>query len=131
MVGLAPRQSPPTLRDYPIVLQSGKGELRDLSPVALFTHACDDGWPTGCDTLGVMYLKGEGGVSRDPVKAAIALEKACNGRVATACSNVGFMHHSGDGIPRDAEKGLSFLQRSCELGYARGCIWLKEVRGGS
>jgi hypothetical protein len=124
----SPKQSPPMLRDYPIVLQSGKGELEDLSPVSLLTAACADGWANGCDALGAMYLKGEG-VSRDAVQAANYLAKACDGRVATACSNVGFMYYSGDGLPRDSERGLSYLQRSCELGYANGCRWLKDARG--
>jgi hypothetical protein len=122
------RQVPPTLRDYPIVLQSGKGALKDQSPIALLTQACADEWMNGCEGLGGVYLRGIEGVPPDPVKAASYFETACDGGVGTACSNLGLMHHSGDGLPRDVQKGLAYLQRSCDLGYANACRWLKDTR---
>ncbi len=122
------RQPPPTLRDYPIVLQSGKGPLKDQTPMGLLTQACADEWMSGCEGLGTVYLRGGGDVPRDPVKAASYFERACAAGVGTACSNLGLMHHSGDGLPRDVEKGLTYLQRACDLGYGNACRWIKEAR---
>jgi Sel1 repeat len=122
------RQPPPTLKDYPIVLQSGKGPLEDQTPLGLLTQACADEWMSGCEALGSVYLRGGGDVPRDPVKAASYFERACTAGVATACSNLGLMHHSGDGLPRDVDKGLGYLQRACDLGYGNACRWLKESR---
>jgi hypothetical protein len=122
-----PRQVPPTLKDYLILLQSGKGPLADQSPVGLLTQACADEWMNGCEGLGAAYLRGGESVPRDPLKAASYFEIACTGGVATACSNLGLMHHSGDGLPRDVQKGLSYLQRSCDLGYGNACRWLKDT----
>ena len=123
----AARQPPPTLKDYPIVLQSGKGPLKDQTPIGLLTQACTDAWMNGCEGLAAMYLRG-GDVPRDPVKAASYLERACTAGLPTACSNLGLMHHSGDGLPRDVEKGLAYLQRACDLGFSSACRWLKETR---
>ena len=39
---------PPTLRDYPIILQGAKGDIRDRQPEALYERACKEGWPNTC-----------------------------------------------------------------------------------
>lgn len=41
--------APPTLSDYPIVLRGAKGEIRDRRPSALYSLACQQGWPETCD----------------------------------------------------------------------------------
>jgi hypothetical protein len=40
--------SPPTLQDYPIILQGSKGEIRERDPAALYALACKQGWPGAC-----------------------------------------------------------------------------------
>jgi hypothetical protein len=39
---------PPTLRDYPIILQGAKGAIRDRKPETLYALACKEGWPNTC-----------------------------------------------------------------------------------
>jgi hypothetical protein len=39
---------PPTLHDYPIILQGSKGEIRERDPAALYALACKQGWPGTC-----------------------------------------------------------------------------------
>jgi len=39
---------PPTLQDYPIILQGSKGEIRERDPAALYALACKQGWPGTC-----------------------------------------------------------------------------------
>jgi hypothetical protein len=126
----APRQLRPTLRDYPIILRTGKGPLPDQSPMALETEACDQGFFTGCEDAGGRWLQGDG-VPRDPLRAASLFELACTANLATSCSNLGLMHYSGDGIPKDTAKGLEYLKRSCELGFTRGCRWLEDEKARS
>lgn len=46
--GGALASSPPTLKDYPIVLRGSKGEIRDRTPAALYKLACREGWPDTC-----------------------------------------------------------------------------------
>ena len=122
----APRQSPPQLADYRIVLGTGKGPLPDTTPVALYTRACDQGWLTGCEDLGGTFLK-QTGVERNAAAAVTAFAKACDGGLATSCSNAGLMYYSGDGLPADKSKGLAYLERACKLGHPNACQWRKEV----
>jgi hypothetical protein len=38
----------PSLKDYEVVLKGSKSEVRDRSPAALYTLACEQGWPDAC-----------------------------------------------------------------------------------
>jgi len=46
-----PIQAPPRLQDYPVVLRTGKGPVRDTTPSALLTRACDHGFSQACREL--------------------------------------------------------------------------------
>ena len=39
---------PPTIEDYPIILQGSKGEIRERDPSALYALACHEGWRSSC-----------------------------------------------------------------------------------
>jgi hypothetical protein len=122
-----PIQGRPRLQDYPIVLRTGKGALAEREPVDLLTRACDQGWMTGCDDLGALFLRGQG-IPRDAGRAAAAFERACDGGLAIGCSNLGLMHYSADGIPKDTTKGLAYLKQACGLGLSNACRWLEQYR---
>ena len=109
------------------VADLGKGALPDQTPIGLLTRACDQKWPTGCEDLGAIFLKGNG-APRDSRRAADAFDKACELGLATACSNFGLMYYTGDGVERDREKGLAYLNRACEQGLPNACRWLKEYQ---
>jgi hypothetical protein len=121
-----PRQVPPRLQDYPVILRTGKGPLPDRSPTTLLTLACEQEFATGCEDLGRMFLTGEG-ATRDQGRAAGHFRQACDLGLATACSNLGLMQYRGDGIPKDVASGKSNLQRACELGLERACRWFEET----
>ena len=125
--GVRPTQTAPQLKDYPVVLRTGKGAIPQTTPLEIYEEACRQDWMIGCQSLAALHLRGEG-TPKDPVKAAAAFEKACNGGLGSACSNLGYMHYQGDGIPVDREKGVALLKRSCELGFQAGCRWLKELK---
>ncbi|MGE0593058.1 MAG: tetratricopeptide repeat protein [Vicinamibacterales bacterium] len=126
--GDPPQRAPVQLRDYPVVLRSGKGAIPEQTPLALHGLACEQGWMEGCEGLGGLYLLGQG-VVRDPGRAAAEFDKACTGGLASACSNLGFMYYSADGVPLDKARGLALLKRSCELGFAEACRWYEETAG--
>ena len=46
--GGALASSPPTLKDYPIILRGSKGEIRERTPSTLYALACREGWPDTC-----------------------------------------------------------------------------------
>lgn len=122
-----PRQSRPVLRDFPVVLRTGKGAIPEQTPVDIFQRACGEGWLTACHDLANLYLQAVV-VPRDTGRARVALEKACEGRIAAACSDLGYMHYSADGVPRDRAKGLGYLKRACDLGLAQACRLYKDVQ---
>ena len=123
----AVRHAPPGLRDYPVVLRTGKGALDDTTPFALYVRACDHGFMEGCQRMAGFYLRGEG-TPRDPSKAMAALERSCGGRFGPGCSDLGLMLYKGDGIPQDREKGLSYLKQACAVGYSQACQWYTEQK---
>jgi hypothetical protein len=127
--GAAPRTGPPQLRDYPFLLRTGKGPLPDTTPLELYARACEQGWPAGCQSEAVVYMRGDG-VPRDHAGAAAAFDKACTLGHSIACSNLGLMQYIGDGITKNESAGLDSLQRACDLGHPSACGWLNEVREG-
>jgi hypothetical protein len=40
--------APPTLADYPVILQGSKGEIHEREASALYALACHEGWPDTC-----------------------------------------------------------------------------------
>ena len=121
------RPAPPQLRDYPVILRTGKGALPDRTPVEFYTRACEQGFAAGCYSLGTAYREGDG-VPRNPSEAVAALTRACDRGHAVACSDAGYMHYTGDGIAQDRQRGLDLLQRACELKHPNACQWLEEAR---
>ena len=121
-----PRQTRPALRDFPVVLRTGKGAIPEQTPADIYGRACSEGWLTACHDLAGLYLQAQG-VPRDTVRARQALEKACDGRIAGACSDLGYMHYSADGVPLDKPKGLALLKKACDLGLTRACQQYKDI----
>lgn len=119
------KRAPATVRDYPIVLKTGKGEALDGTQLELFTRACDAGFMEGCGDLGGLYITGQG-TPRDPARAAMLFEKSCRAGFPGGCSNLGLMYFRGDGVTQDKPKGLSFLKQACDQGSARACEWYAE-----
>ncbi len=128
--GASPARGAVEMRDYPVVLRQGKGDIHETTPLELHTSACDQGWMEGCEGLGHLYMTGEG-VAEDRSKAAMYAEQACDGGLATACSNLGFLYYNGSGVTLDKERGLALLKKSCDLGYTEACRWYLETAGQS
>ena len=42
------RRAPPSIADYPIILQGAKGPIRNLTPLELYERACVQGFSDGC-----------------------------------------------------------------------------------
>jgi len=125
--GMTPIQAPPELRDYPVILRTGKGAIPERSPVDVLTRACDDHWMSACRSLAVAYLQGQD-VPREPARALVAFDRACSGGIGSACSDAGLMHFNGDGVPQDKQKGLGYLKKACDTGLAQACGWYAEMQ---
>lgn len=78
------RQAPPTLADYPILLQEGQGRIDGLTVPELLEAACRQEWPAACAELARMHRLGEG-LPRDPDRARSYLQRACAAGQPEAC----------------------------------------------
>lgn len=115
------REDPPYV-DYAILLQRGKGLIPQLPANEMYSRACDEGWMAGCNRLGFTYLMET--EPRDPERARQLWEKACAGGNAQSCSNLGLMHNTGDGVPKDRARALTYLKQACDLGLPNACVVL-------
>jgi len=61
-------------------------------------------------------------------RAADEFDKACNGGMPTACSNLGLMYRNGDGVARADERAVAYMQKACDLGMASACRWVEDKR---
>jgi len=119
------QQAPPGLSDFPVLLVQGT-ERRDESPFSLYGRACDQGWMTACERLGLAYLEGQG-APHDPQQAATLFEKACAGAVPTACASLGYQFRQGIGVLADQVRSIKYLKKACGLDMAAACRWLSEA----
>ena len=55
-----------------------------------------------------MYLGGQGG-AEDKGKAKANFEKACDGKNADGCFNLGVIYGSGNGVTKDIDKSQQFF----------------------
>jgi len=119
------QQAPPGLADYPALLVQGT-EQRDESPLSLYRRACQQGWTTACERLGLAYFEGQG-VPQDPERAAALFEKACAGGIPTACASLGYQLRQGIGVIADQVRSIEYLKKACGLNMPAACRWLSEA----
>jgi hypothetical protein len=119
------RQEPPSLADYPVLLVQGT-ERRDESSLSLYRRACQQGWMTACERLGLAYFDGQS-VEQDSQRAAALFEKACAAGIPTACASLGYQFRQGIGVQADHVRSIVYLKRACVLDMAAACQWLSEA----
>ena len=115
----------PDLAEYGVLLRNGKGPLRERTVLAVYTRACDQGFPSGCGRLAGLYFQGSG-VPADRARAAKLLSQACDAGHAQSCSNIGLMLKRGDGLPQDEVKAIQYLKKACALGLPSACRLLES-----
>ncbi len=54
-------------------------------------------------------------VPRDPAKAALYLQRACDNGFAPSCQNLAVLYDSGDGVGKDGVKARQLLNRAADL----------------
>ncbi len=111
----------------------------DVAAVQAFRQGCELNNAESCYLLSLMYRQGHG-VRRDASESQKYLEQACRfghspacgmlvsdaeaacdqGQV-TECVSAGLHFLSGDGVPKDAERGKRLLRRGCSKRVLPGC----------
>ena len=59
----------------------------------------------------------------DPNASAdmLTLARDCDGGNVTACTDLGKRYRAGDGVPKDADRGVALFERSCERDVYEAC----------
>jgi hypothetical protein len=110
----------PTLDDYRLVLQGGRGPIPEQAALDVFTRACNEGFVAACGSIGDMYFQGQQ-VTKNQRLAAARWQDACERGHAASCSNLGVMYRLGDSVAVDHAKAVSYMQRACDLGSTAAC----------
>jgi TPR repeat protein len=103
---------------------------------------CEAGNGPSCSTLADRHQTGQG-VPKDPAKALVfhekacelsqeagctkvleADEEACEAGDAAACYGLGTKYENGQGAPKDPARALKFHEKACETGVLPACLGL-------
>ncbi len=87
---------------------------------------CNNGNAESCNSLGVLYAKGEG-VKQDYKKSVELFTKACNMNIALACFNLGVSYYNGFGVRQDSRYAKELFGKACDLGDQLGCDKYKRL----
>jgi TPR repeat protein len=124
--------APPVVAPLAAPSASAPSGKSPADAVGLYTRACDGGSAMGCNNLGLVYLEGRSGQARDVAKAVRLLQRACDLNPGSmGCTNLGFLLHQGETVPKDEVRALGLLARACDAQSWQGCYWLGEIYAGS
>jgi TPR repeat protein len=62
----------------------------------------------------------------EPAKALTFLRRACDGKNAQACGDLGYLYMRGEGVARDPGMARRLFKQSCDGGYAQACKMLSD-----
>jgi hypothetical protein len=89
-------------------------------------HKCDAGDFEACNSLGVLFSKGDG-VAQNSAEAARLFSKACEGGQGLACSNLGALYAIGEGVEKDFVRAREILAKGCNLNNGTSCYNLGAI----
>lgn len=84
---------------------------------------CAQGKAATCTQRGILYEKGQGGLS---ARGGI-LRKACDGGIAYGCGTRAGMYYRDNEIAVDKARGLALMNQACRMGDSWSCNKLKEL----
>jgi hypothetical protein len=76
-----------------------------------YQKGCADGDGSDCNMLGLRYRAGEGGLPRDPAKAAEAFQRSCDLGTPIGCRNLAGMYRKGQGVPKSEARAAELDER--------------------
>jgi len=82
---------------------------------------CNRGDVKACETLGIMYITGDG-VRVDGYQAVRYLDIACDRGVASACNSIAFIYADAEGGVRQSyTEAMEYWSRACRYGDSSAC----------
>lgn len=101
-----------------------------------YADACDGGDHEKCLALASAYSRGEYQDKKFPKDATKAQsyirkglrkgEQACGRNDPVACYNIGILYFEGSMVETDFTRGLEMVQKACNAGYQKACVWLED-----
>ncbi len=85
-----------------------------------FSQACAADERVACNSLAVMYLRGQGGEA-SAEKAVDYFKASCERGHGRGCFNLGLMYEGGESIEADGELAYRYHRIGCEQGYGPSC----------
>ena len=102
---------------------AGVGVGRDnAKAVSFLTRAADGGFGVAANDLGVLYLRGDLGLTKDPVKAHDMFGKAATLGVVDAMKNIAVLYKDGIGRPASAQKAVVWYTIARKAGYPKELV---------
>ena len=98
------------------------------SAFELMKTMCNAGDASICLSVGIIYDEGKQGISVDDGQAAIYYRKACDLGSAKGCAYLGLMYGNGEGVNRDLNTALYYLDKGCAKGHQKACENADAVR---
>lgn len=96
--------------------------------VSLLIESAKLGYAPAQFTLGLHYESGDL-VSQDKLKAALLFKAAAQGGYAEAKLNYGLdLYYGTNGIPRDVESGLEYIEMAARSGLERASETLSDLK---
>lgn len=86
-----------------------------------YERACTLKRPAPCAFLASFINDGIKIPNADKKRVPGLLDTACTGGVNVACKFLGDVHAKGELVKRDVKKANELYEKSCKLGYDRGC----------
>ena len=80
-----------------------------------------------CSEIGVMFLRGEGGLDINESQARYYFELACDNGNFGGCVNLGYMWEKGQGVVQNYNQALRLYSKACSAGEEKGCSSLKKL----
>jgi len=105
--------------------------LHDAKDITPCNEDCDRGIAFACTVVASRIERGEG-VPKNPTRAVVLHERACELRDAPSCVTAARMHASGSGVPPSRAKQVELLAAACKLGDGTSCtIAAKALANGT
>ncbi len=100
----------------------GTGVRKNLvTAVELDERGCTGGYYASCAALGVLYTKGEGGVTKDIARATELSELACEHRQGRGCHVRGWILELGGATGKTLALAMNYFEKGCALDYYESC----------
>ena len=92
-----------------------------------YKKACDKGYASACNSLGIKHYYGEG-VNESDETALKFYKKACNiKKNSSGCTNVAGMYQYGKGVKQSIDKAKEYYAIACKRGDKSSCKLLIEL----